>query len=996
MYTRIEICPKYGFPDTTGIAIKSEIESLGIASVSEIRTAQVYVIDGNISKKDVETICQKLLSDPVTENYHVESHVQPPLCPPLAKGGIIGGVASDSQLKTHVVEVSRKPGVMDPVEATVLKGIQDLGLQVNSVKTARKYLITGDLTILQLNTISIKILANTTIENIYFIEEPFPPAKRSVIKAVGTRPGYIISTEEPPIYEKHTIKYAFNKIVVPLLDARDEELQEISLKGQLSLTVEEMKAIQAYFANIGRNPTDVELETIAQTWSEHCIHKTLKGIIEYDGKLIDNLLSSTIMKVTEELNKPWCVSVFKDNAGIIKFDEEYNVCFKVETHNHPSAIEPYGGANTGIGGVIRDILGTGLGAKPILNTDVFCFGPPDLSLDKIPDGALHPKRVFKGVVAGVRDYGNRMGIPTSNGAIFFDERYVGNPLVYCGTVGIIPKGCCQKEAKKGDAIVVVGGRTGRDGIHGATFSSVQLTKDSSALSSSAVQIGNAITEKKLTDVLLVARDKGLYDCITDCGAGGLSSAVGEMGKDLGAVVDLEKVPLKYEGLSYSEIWISEAQERMVLSVPPENLNELMELFGDEDVEATVIGTFTGNGKLHLRYDGQTVAELGMEFLHKGLPRLKRKALWSLPNYPESKLPKKENYGDDLKKILSSWNVCSKEWVIRQYDHEVQGSSVLKPLQGLNNDGPGDACIIAPVLGSKRGVIISNGMNPKYGDIDPYHMAASAIDEALRQIIAVGGNLEEVALLDNFCWGNTAKPECLGSLVRTALACYDVAKDYGTPFISGKDSLNNEFHVGDRVISIPPSLLISAIAVMPDITKAISMDAKEPGNLIYIVGLTRAELGGSHYYHIHGYTGNSVPKVDTKTGKMVMNALSKATSKGLVRACHDCSEGGLAVAAAEMSFAGGLGMNLQLSKVTIDGSISREDEILFSESNTRFIVEVRPECQKKFEKILYGVPYGLIGKVVKDKTFTIRGKNNKILISENISDLKEAWQGPLRW
>ncbi len=971
MYTRIEIFPKDRFLDSTGIKVKSEIESLGITSVSEVRVGQVYVIDGNISKKDVETICQKLLSDPVTEDYHVESQAHPPLHPLLAKGGIKGGVTPDSRLKTHVVEVSRKPGVMDPVESTVIKGIQDLEFQVNSVKTARKYLITGELTTEQLNTISTKILANTTIEDIFI-------------------------SAEPPKYESHPISYVFNKIAVPLLDAVEQELEEMSLKGQLSLTLEEMKAIQAYFSSLGRNPTDAELETIAQTWSEHCVHKTLKGIIEYNGVLIDDLLANTIMKVTKELKKPWCVSVFKDNAGIIKFDEKYNVCFKVETHNHPSAIEPYGGANTGIGGVIRDILGTGLGAKPILNTDVFCFGPPDLPLDKIPDGALHPKRVFKGVVAGVRDYGNRMGIPTSNGAIFFDERYVGNPLVYCGTVGIIPKEQCQKEAKSGDAIVVVGGRTGRDGIHGATFSSVQLTKDSSILSSGAVQIGNAITEKKLTDVLLVARDRNLYDCVTDCGAGGLSSAVGEMGKDLGAVVDLEKVPLKYEGLSYSEIWISEAQERMVLSVPPENLNELMRLFEDEDVEATVIGTFTGNGKLHLRYDGETVSDLGMEFLHKGLLRLKRKATWSLPHYPEPQLPEKEDYRNDLKKILSSWNVCSKEWVIRQYDHEVQGTSVLKPLQGLNNDGPGNACIIAPVLGSRRGLIISNGMNPKYGDIDPCHMAASAIDEALRQIIAVGGSLDEVALLDNFCWGNTSKPECLGSLVRAALACYDIAKDYGTPFISGKDSLNNEFSIGDRTISIPPSLLISAIAVMPDITKAISMDAKEPGNLIYIVGLTKPELGGSHYYHIHGYIGNTVPKVDTRLGKIVMDALSKATAKGLVRACHDCSEGGLAVAAAEMSFAGELGMSLQLSSVPVEGVSERDDVILFSESNTRFIVEVRPECQKKFEKILSGVPYGLIGKVVKDKIFTIKGKNNNILISEKISDLKEAWQKPLMW
>ncbi|MEK7852621.1 MAG: AIR synthase-related protein, partial [Planctomycetota bacterium] len=530
----------------------------------------------------------------------------------------------------------------------------------------------------------------------------------------------------------------------------------------------------------------------------------------------------TIMKATKQLNKPWCVSVFKDNAGIIRFDDHYNICFKVETHNHPSAIEPYGGANTGIGGVIRDIMGTGLGGKPILNTDVFCFAPPDTLQEKIPPGVLHPKRIFRGVVAGVRDYGNRTGIPTANGALFFDERYLGNPIVFCGTVGLIPKDMCGKNANPGDAIVVVGGRTGRDGIHGATFSSVELHEKSEQTSGGAVQIGNAITEKALLDVLLQARDKGLYHCITDCGAGGLSSAVGEMGQDLGAVVNLEKVPLKYEGLSYTEIWISEAQERMVIAVAPEKEVELLTLCKSENVGATVIGRFTNDKTLRLFYNAQPVGEIDMDFLHNGIPRLERKATWHKTVFEEPNLPEKGDYGADLKKILSAWNVCSKEWVIRQYDHEVQGGSVLKPLQGVNNDGPGDACIITPVLGSRKGIIVSNGMNPRYGDIEPYNMAASAIDEALRQIIAVGGNLGQVALLDNFCWGNTNKPDRLGSLVKTAQGCYDVAIAYGTPFISGKDSLNNEFITEKETIVIPPTLLFSSVAVMDDVRIAISM------------------------------------------------------------------------------------------------------------------------------------------------------------------------------
>jgi phosphoribosylformylglycinamidine synthase len=588
-----------------------------------------------------------------------------------------------------------------------------------------------------------------------------------------------------------------------------------------------------------------------------------------------------------------------------------------------------------------------------------------------------------------------MGIPTANGAIFFDERYTHNPLVYCGNVGLIPKDKCEKKSHEGDLILLVGGRTGRDGIHGATFSSVELTQQSEVVSGGAVQIGNPIMEKKVTDVLLMARDKGLYNNITDCGAGGLSSAVGEMGKDLGAIVDLEKVPLKYEGLSYSEIWISEAQERMVLSVPPENKEEIKAVFQQEDVEATFIGEFTGDKRLHLRYKGEIVADIEMDFLHNGLPRIKRKAIWHLPSHEEPKIAEKKDYGEDLKKVLSSWNVCSKEWVIRQYDHEVQGGSVLKPLQGINNDGPGDACIIRPLLNSNKGIAVSNGMNPRYGDIDPYHMAASAIDEALRQIISVGGNLERVALLDNFSWGNTNKPECLGGLVRAAKGCYDTALGYETPFISGKDSLNNEFKLGDKTVSIPPSLLISAVCVMSDVTKAISMDVKEHGNLIYILGLTKNELGGSHYYYIHDFKGNSVPVVDTKMGKRIMELLSSATEKGLVRSCHDCSEGGLAVATAEMSFAGGYGMELDLSLVPIDEGVDRDDIILFSESNTRFIVEVQPQNQKELEDVINGIPYGRIGRVVENDVFTVLSQSGKKIISEKISDLKEAWQATLR-
>ncbi len=566
------------------------------------------------------------------------------------------------------------------------------------------------------------------------------------------------------------------------------------------------------------------------------------------------MLKETIFAATEQLragwgDDDWCVSVFKDNAGVVTFDDQFHACFKVETHNHPSALEPYGGANTGIGGVIRDPLGTGLGAKPICNTDVFCFAPPDVSYDDLPPGVLHPKAVAQGVVAGVRDYGNRMGIPTVNGAVYFDERYLGNPLVYCGNVAMIPVGKEDKQVYPGDLIVSVGGRTGRDGIHGATFSSAELTEHSETLSGGAVQIGNPITEKMVADVILMP---AIGACIRPSPTAvrvAFSSAVGEMGEELGAEVWLDKAALKYTGLSYTEIWISEAQERMVLSVPPENWQKFHDLCAAEGVEATAIGEFQDTGRLVLKYDGQQVADLSMDFLHNGRPPVIREATFVPANSSSKDLPIKVDYNSDLTQILGSLNVCSKEWVIRQYDHEVQAGSVIKPLVGVQNDGPSDAAVVRPDLQSHRGLVISCGLNPHYGDIDPYWMAASAIDEAVRNCVAVGADPSKIAVLDNFCWGNTDEPETLGSFVRAALACYDVAVAYGTPFISGKDSLYNEFsfvdEAGDKqTVAIPSTLLISALGQTNDVRKSVSMDLKQADNVLYQVSATKTNWGAA--------------------------------------------------------------------------------------------------------------------------------------------------------
>ena len=795
-----------------------------------------------------------------------------------------------------------------------------------------------------------------------------------------------------------------NCVNIEILKLSDKELIDLSKKNTLSLNLDEMKAVQNYFKKLKRNPTGTEIETIAQTWSEHCKHKTLTGIINYSGtdskgKKVNitykNLLKETIFKATAELNKKWCLSVFKDNAGVIEFDKNHGVAFKVETHNHPSALEPYGGAATGIGGVIRDILGVGLGAKPLANTDVFCFGNPGTPAKKVPEGMHHPKRIAKGVAAGVRDYGNRMGIPTVNGGVHFDDGYMANPLVYCGTMGIMPKSAIEKNVKAGDLVIAAGGCTGRDGIHGATFSSAELDKESDV---SAVQIGNPVIEKKVLDVMLKARDLKLYRAVTDCGAGGLSSACGELGESTGVRIELEKVPLKYQGLAPWEIWISEAQERMVFAVPPKNAKKLLDLFNKENVEATVIGKFTNDQKLTLTYNNETVGQIDMGFLHKGVPKTAMRAAYVPPKETVQKPVKFSNakIKQSLKRVLADLAICSKEQIIRQYDHEVQGQTIVKPLQGcaINIWGPGDASVIWPytqVKNTRKGIVLSNGLNPQYGKIDVYKMAASAIEEALRNAVAVGANPDRIAVLDNFCWGNPNKPEILGSLVRAAQACYDMSKKFGVPFISGKDSLYNEYAIGGKAFSIPPALLISAMGVIDNVENTMTMNFKRAGNLIMLLGITRNELGQSVFNRINKISGGIVPNVYPEESLKIMRGIYKAANIGLIEACHDISEGGLAAAVSEMAFAGNLGAIVKPDAVLTKENMT-DAEILFSESNGRFIIEVKPDNAKKIKDIFKGSAISIAGVVTGD--CKVEFGNDKVYISEKISILRSAWQNAL--
>jgi len=777
----------------------------------------------------------------------------------------------------------------------------------------------------------------------------------------------------------------FSLFEVDLYDANDEQLLEISNELGIGLNLEEMKLVKEYFGKKQRNPTDVELQTIGQTWSEHCYHKTFKGKIKFNGKEIDNLFRTYIAKAVEKINPRWCFSVFEDNAGIVKFDKGYGVAIKVETHNHPSAVEPFGGAATGTGGVIRDILG--VWADPIACTDVLGFGPLDFDYSELPLGVKHPKYVYMGVVAGIGSYGNNMGIPTVNGAIYFDESYTGNVVVYCGCIGLLPLNKFKKNAKANDVIVLAGGKTGRDGIHGVTFASAELTEKSEEVSRPAVQIANPIEEEKLKRALIEIRDRGLGSSTTDLGGGGLSSAVGETANEsgCGATVDIDKVPLKYAGLAPWEIYVSESQERMLLTVPPENLERVVAIFGEEEVEATAIGKLTSDKILRLKYQGQDVAAMYISFLF-GPPKTVKTAKYEMVNGEEPEFPVPQSLTETLLQLLSSPNIASKESVVRTYDHEVKGNTVLKPLQG-ENSGPNDAAVLKPLNDSWKGIAISCGMNPNYGKIDTYWMAASVIDEAIRNNIAVGGR--RIALLDNFTWGNPERPERLGSLVKACEACYDFAIAYETPFISGKDSLYNESPLGP----VTPTLLITALGLVPDVRSTVSMDAKTPNDSIYIVGKTFKELGGSEYYKLKGFLGKTVPRVRGIQGAKTFKALTGTIDSGLVKACHDLSEGGLGVAAAEMAFAGGYGIEFDLCNVP-SGELNRDDILLFSESNSRFLVEVSGKAKERFELLMRGKEFAEIGKVTRSPRLCVKGLHNEVVVDVSLNDLMASWKRTL--
>ncbi|TXT49818.1 MAG: purL [Spirochaetes bacterium] len=934
------------------------VRKLGLTQVRAVQRMDLYFVRGKIAPEELDLLGRFLFSNPVTQAFEVQD-------------GFEGAQA---------VEIAYLPGVTDPVADEILRSARELGIAgIDAAATGARYEFScegaSSLCAEELDLIARNVLSNPVVQRhaLGRIEIAFPDKTQASI-----------NVEEIGIHRMD-----------------DRALGLLDSQRRSALDPEELAVIRDYFRREGRPCTDVEYETIAQTWSEHCYHKTFKARIETEGGeegelplVVDNILKTYIKAATDEIAAPWVVSAFKDNAGIIEFDEDFDISFKVETHNHPSAIEPFGGANTGVGGVIRDVMA--VSARPIAVTDILCFGAE--SSKEVARKGMSLERIRNGIVAGIQDYGNKMGIPTVNGGIHYHEKYATNPLVYCGCVGIAPKGAFFSTPEIGDRVFVIGGKTGRDGIRGATFSSMTMDGQTYESAGSSVQIGAPIVEKMAAEVIVQAREKRLYSGITDCGAGGLSSAVGEMASELGADVELSKVALKYPGLSPWEIWLSEAQERMVLAIPMAFRDAFIALCDANDVGWWDLGAFTGDGKLVVRYQGRKVLDLSCEFLHKGMPgrRLKaKKPTRSAPDAAAPVLRPSTEAGFGVRRILAQVMahpaVASKEWAIRRYDHEVQGGTIRGPFSGPSQKGPSDAAVVKPLeIKSGKAISISNGFNPRYGEADAYNAAYSALDEAVRNAVAVGADPDRIAVTDNFCWGDPRKPENLWTLLRSAKACRDASVAHRTPFISGKDSFNNEFVGKDGTrISVPPSLLISAIGIVPQAEMSLGSAFKIENSRIYLVGEFKPELSASVYGELFAarYSVEGRGPEPSLAAPKVYRALHRAISQGLVLSCHDISDGGLAAAAAEMCLGGGRGAEISVEVAA--GTDHNPLGTLFGETNGCFLAEVPQAKVAAFETALKGLPRVGLGTVLAEKALRFRLGSGHVE-SSDLEELGKAY------
>jgi phosphoribosylformylglycinamidine synthase len=1015
MIHRIEIVPVPRHGDPLGLGVRERIARFTHTRLESVRTSAIYSFDAAAAgltdeaakPEALRKLGKELFADPVLHETCVDAES-------------LERIPFD-----WYVEVGFRPGVTDNVGRTAQESLEyRLGRKFpegHHVHTATGYFIDAHLSRAEIQALADEWLANELIQQVRVLGPDWRKRGRAELFRLPR-----VDLTAPVEVERFRAPLETARLEAAPLEAAP--LEALSARRQLGLSRAEIAAIRGYFARedvtrqrersgIGPDLTDVELEVIAQTWSEHCKHKIFNAEITYldesgrDGtrhETIRSLFKTYIRGTTETVRRAlgerdWCQSVFVDNAGVIRFDDDWSFVLKVETHNSPSALDPYGGALTGIVGVNRDPFGTGRGAELLFNTDVFCFASP-FHAEPLPPRLLHPRRIYEGVRLGVEHGGNKSGIPTINGSVTFHERFLGKPLVFCGTGALLParigdRPGWEKWVQPGDRIVMTGGRIGKDGIHGATFSSQELHEGSPV---SAVQIGDPIVQKKMFDFLIVARDRGLYHAITDNGAGGLSSSVGEMAQlSGGAELHLDRAPLKYPGLQPWEIMVSESQERMTLAVPPDHLAEFVRLAREMDVEATDLGEFTQSGTLRAHFQGRPVLDLDMHFLHEGCPTLKIEATWQAPPLQEPDPPQPEDLGAVLLTLLGRLNICSKESFVRRYDHEVQGRSVVKPLTGAANDGPSDAAVIRPVYASPRGLAISHGLCPRYSDIDTFAMAACAVDEALRGIVAVGGDPDQVSGLDNFCWcdplPSRTNPDAAHKAAQLVRACRALAETcviFGIPLISGKDSMKNDYVAEGKRLSVPPTLLFSAVGIVPDVRKAVTMDTKAPGDRVYLIGATRRELGGSEYWAQRGLLGSSVPQVRAQDASRWYRALHACIQNCWVRSAHDCSDGGLGVALAETAFAGGFGMRLDLAELAKHEKL-RPDELLFSETPSRLVVTISPAHRAEFERHMRGLPCHALGEVTQDERLVIQAGRRETWLDLDIASLKEAWQAPLR-
>jgi phosphoribosylformylglycinamidine synthase II len=992
MPARLEIGLKRDLADAEGASIRRKAKDYFNIDTQDIRVIRVLTIDAALNTAQLERLRTVIFTNPVTEESSFS---------PMAK-------AFD-----WLIWVGFRPGVRDTAGSTAVEAAEDL-LKTKfgpdeAVYTSKLYVINGRLSRDQAQKIAQEILANDIIQQwrVHSIDEWDPK------EGIGFIVPKVVLDHEPRV---DTISIG-----------SDKELKELSSLRSLALQDSDIPIIRQYFLREEiqkeRNkhglslPTDVELEYISQARSDHCNHNTFRGLFKYRDletgheETVDNLFKSCIEAPTLQIKeeKDWVISVLWDNAGVARFQDDYHYTITGETHNSPSNMEAYGGAITGIVGIYRDPMGTGKGSKLIMGLYGYCVGSRDYDGDLKPH--LHPRRLLDGVIEGVRDGGNKSGIPTPYGLLLFDESYLGKCLVFVTALGIMPsmignESSHLKTTSPGDLIIMSGGRVGKDGIHGVTAASETYGESTPA---GHVQIGDPYTQKKMHDFLLEAQEEALITFITDNGGGGLSSSIGESARfSNGCQVDLDKVPLKYDGLDQWEIWVSESQERMTIAVKPEHLDRFMQLSEKHAVESTVIGRYNDSGYLKLDYRGKTCALIRMDFLESDFPQWEFDAEWTpaeLRGFREPVLSEPHDYGLLLKHMLSRPNICSRNWIARQYDHEVQGGSVIKPLVGKRRDIVSDAAVIRPILDSEKGIAVAQAINPVYSRIDAYHMTAVTIDEAVRRTLAVGGDPEHMGGVDNFCWPSVQYDPAqnpdgkykAAQLVRANWALRDYCLAYGIPLLSGKDSMyidgNLEGPFGERrKVSGLPTLLFTVSSVVQDITKCITMEAKLPEDFVYVLGETRNELGGSEYYQMMEHVGLHVPKVDAKGQWPLYLCLHQAIQEGLVSSAHAVTRGGLGVHLALVAMGGELGMDIRLGDVPSRDGLS-DSQILFSESAGRFLVTVAPEKQKAFEKIFSDMKIKQIGAVTESPILRVRGKQGALIIEEEIPQLKDSWNRP---